>query len=131
MWRLFHIVAIGALVGSAVYAYTIKYETILYAEKVVKIKHKIAEAHDKIAMLRADWAHLARPERLQALVAANLDLQPLALTQIVRVSDIPLRAPHVDSIGKTLDALTTSSIRPPNHTPRAGKPSGGATPAAR
>ncbi len=31
-----------ALVGSAIYAYSIKYETILHAERIVKLKHEIA-----------------------------------------------------------------------------------------
>src|SRR5438309_843603 len=63
MWRLLHFAAIAALVGSAVYAYSIKYETIWYAEQIVKTNHKITAEHDQIAMLRATWAHLTRPER--------------------------------------------------------------------
>ncbi len=126
MWRLLHLVAIGALVGSAVYAYTIKYETIWYSEQIVKMKHKISAEQDAIAMLRADWAHLARPERIQALVSTYLNnMQPLALTQIVRVSDLPNRAPRVDMIGRKLDAL---GLGAPTNTPHdvkaaAGSPS--------
>jgi hypothetical protein len=125
MWRLLHVVAIAALVGSAVYAYSVKYETIFFAERILKIKHKIAGEHDQIAMLRADWAQLTRPERMQALVLAHLDTQPLSLDQIVRVTDIPDRAPKVDGIGHKLDAL---GLGAPTNTPRVGKASAGATP---
>lgn len=128
MWRLLHLVAIFALIGSAVYAYSIKYETILYAEKIVQMKHKIEAQHDRIAMLRADWAHLTRPERIGELVGTHLDTQPLALNQIVRVADIPDRAPKVDGIGRKLDAL---GLGAPTNTPHDGKNSGGTTPASR
>ncbi len=128
MWRLLHLVAIAALVGSAVYAYSIKYETIWYSEQMVKLKHKIEGENDAIAMLRADWAHLARPERIQSLVATYLRTQPLALSQIVRVTDLPDRAPRVDAIGRKLDAL---GLGAPTNTPREAKGSAGATPGSR
>ncbi len=128
MWRLLHVVAIAALVGSAVYAYSIKYETIWYAEQIVQMKRKIAQEHDDIAMLRARWAQLTRPERIQQLAAANLDVQPLALNQIVRISDVPDAAPKVDTIGRKLDALGLSA---PTNTPHDTKALAGTTPASR
>jgi hypothetical protein len=128
MWRLLHFVAIAALVGSAVYAYSIKYETIWYAEQIVKTKHKIAAEHDQIAMLRATWAHLTRPERVAALVSTNLDTQPLALSQIVRISDLPEPAPKIDTIGRKLDALGLSA---PTNTPHNAAASSRTTPLAK
>ena len=41
MVRFLNIVAVLALVGSAIYAYSIKYETIFHAERIVKLKHEI------------------------------------------------------------------------------------------
>ena len=38
MIRLLHIIAISALIASAGYAYSIKYETLYYAEQVAKLK---------------------------------------------------------------------------------------------
>ena len=67
MLRLLNVVAVAALIGSAVFAYSIKYETILYAEQILKTRHLIAAEQDGIERLRAEWAILTRPDRLAAL----------------------------------------------------------------
>lgn len=106
MLRYLNVLAIGALVGSAVYAYSIKYETILYSEQIVKIQHQINAEQDKISVLRAEWSYLMRPERLQMLADRHLDLQQLANNQIVlSAHDVPDQPPKVDSIGRKLEAL--------------------------
>ena len=114
MVRILNILAIVALIGSAIYAYTIKYETIFHAETIVKLKHQIKAKQDHIGMLRAEWAHLTRPERIQALADKFLDLQPLALNQIVKADALPDKAPRVDAIGRKLEAL---GLGEPTNTP--------------
>jgi cell division protein FtsL len=128
MIRLLNIFAIAALVGSAVYAYTIKYETIYRAEQINKLKHEIQAERDAIGVLRAEWAHLARPERIQELATKYLDLQPLSLTEIVSANAIVDKAARVDTIGRKLETL---GLGEPTNTPR-GKsaPSSTATPGA-
>jgi len=129
MWRILHLVAIAALIGSAVYAYSIKYETILFAEQIAKTKHRIEDERNAIAMLRAEWAHLTRPERIQALALRHLDTQPLQLAQIARLADLPQAGPRVDTIGRKLEDL---GIGVSTSTPRDPTPAGGAsTPVAR
>ncbi len=111
MLRYLNVLAIGALVGSAVYAYSIKYETILYSEQIVKIQHQINAENDKINMLRAEWSYLMRPERLQTLSDRHLDLQQLAHSQIIlSANDMPDQPPKVDSIGRKLEALGLSDL---------------------
>lgn len=105
MFRFLNVVAIAALIGSAIYVYSIKYETIWYAEQIARIQHRINAEKVEISLLRAEWAQLTRPERIQALGTKFLDLQALELTQIVRLEDLPDRAPRVDAIGRKLDAL--------------------------
>ena len=124
MVRFVNVVAIAALVCSAVYAYSIKYETIWYAEQIAKIQHKINAEKGEISLLRAEWAQLTRPERIQALAAKFLDLKALELTQIVPVSGLPDRVPRVDSIGRKLDLL---GIGDASSTPR-GAAAGATTP---
>ena len=104
-WRVVHLCAIASIVGSAIYAYTIKYETIWHGERLAKIRHQITKERDEVAALKADWARLARPERIQSLSSAMLDLAPLAHEQIGRVSDIPDRASQFDMIGRKLEML--------------------------
>lgn len=106
MLRFLNIVAVLALVGSAVYAYSIKYQTSYRAEQIAKTKIEIKDERDAIAVLRAEWSFMTRPERLQQLSDKYLDkLKPLEVTQIVSAQSLPDRASRVDSIGEKLDAL--------------------------
>jgi cell division protein FtsL len=105
MWRLLHFAAIGALIGSAGYVYSVKYQTIYASEQIVKVRHLINREHDSISVLRAEYAHLTRLDRLQALADKQLDMQPLALAQIVKPDSLPEAAPKIDSIGRKLESL--------------------------
>jgi cell division protein FtsL len=126
MWRFMHFVAIGALVASAVYVYSIKYKTILWSEKIVETRHEVEREQDAINVLRAEYAFLTRPERLQALADKDLGMQPLALNQIVKASDLPEAQPKVDSIGRKIESLGLLGL---SSTPSAGVT--GATPSTR
>lgn len=129
MFRTLNVLAVLALLGSAIYAYTVKYGTILYAEQITKIKNSNQRERDAIAVLRAEWAHLTRPPRIQALSDQHLDLKPLTVDQIVQVTDLPDRAPKVDSIGRKLELLGLSE---PTNTPSdRSTPTGATTPVAR
>jgi hypothetical protein len=108
-------VAISALIASAGYAYSIKYETLYYAEQVAKLNGQVQREHDAIAVLRAEWQHLNRPDRLQTVVEQRLDLQPLNIKQLARLSDLPNRPPREDGIGRKLEAL---GLLGPTATPR-------------
>ena len=126
MWRVLHVGAIGALIASAAYVYSVKYQTIYASEQIVKTRHLIAKERDATNLLRAEYAHLIRPERLQQLADEQLDMQPLALNRIVAADDLPERPPKVDSIGRKLESL---GLLGQSATPSAGVT--GATPPAR
>ena len=103
MWRILHAFAIAALIGSAAYVYGVKYRTIYASEQLVKTRHLINKEKDAINLLRAEYAHLARPDRVQTLADSKLGLQPLALSQIATVNELPDAQPKTDSIGRTLE----------------------------
>ena len=124
MIKVLHFLAISALVGSAGYAYSIKYETLYHAEQVVKLKGKVQRERDAIAVLRAEWAHLNRPDRLQAAVESHLDLKPMSVQQLARLADLPNRPPREDGIGRKLEAL---GLLEPTSTPK-DKGAGALTP---
>ena len=105
MWRFMHGAAIAALIGSASYVYGVKYRTIYASEQLVKTRHLIDKEKDAINLLRAEYAHLARPDRVQALADSKLGLEPLALSQIATVDELPEARPKVNSIGRTLKSL--------------------------
>lgn len=130
MIKVFHVAAIGALIISAMYAYTIKYETLYHGEALAKLTQQVQREREGIAVLKAEWQHLNRPDRLQVLAERHLQLQPLQGTQLVRFSDIPERRPKVDDIGRKLEALglgggddmPTASIGRPAAGPQASAP---------
>lgn len=128
MIKLLHVIAIGALVSSAVYAYSIKYETTLEAEQLQKTRAKAQRERDAIAVLKAEYQYLNRPDRLQMLADRHLDLQPFSVTQVVRLSDVPKRGPKVDAIGRKLEDL---GLGLPTETPTDRKAGGATTTGAR
>ncbi len=113
--RYLNIIAVAALIGSAAYAYSIKYETILYSAKIQKLKNANQKMRDQNGILEAEWAHLTRPARVQELADRHLKLQQLDLKQIVSFKAIPERPPKTNSIGRQLKLL---GLAEPTSTPR-------------
>ena len=105
MWRFMHAAAIAALIASAAYVYGVKYRTIYASEQLVKMRHQIAKEKDAINLLKAEYAHLARPDRLQAIASDKLGMQSLSLSQIATADELPEAPPKEDSIGRTLESL--------------------------
>ncbi|CAM5765554.1 cell division protein FtsL [Bosea minatitlanensis] len=120
MIKFLHVIAIGALVSSAVYAYTIKYETTLATEHLQKLRSKTQRERDAIQVLKAEWQFLNRPDRIQTLADRHLDLQAFQATQVVKPSEIPNRGPKVDAIGRKLEDL---GLGLPTETPRSARTS--------
>ncbi|PPD15385.1 MAG: hypothetical protein CTY25_06460 [Methylobacterium sp.] len=106
MMRTLNILAIATLIGSATAAYSVKYETILVAEKLKKREAELRREKDAIAVLEAEWQILNRPTRLQALAPPEPGMQQLSARQIVRPGDVPQRGPDADP----LDSMLTGSI---------------------
>ncbi len=113
--RFIHVAAIGGLISSALYAYSIKYETTWQAEQLIKLKHRIQREKDAIAILRAEWQLLNRPERIQELAKRFPDLAPLQPHQIGSIGELPMRGDRTDALDKKLDLL---GLAPPSATPR-------------
>ena len=120
MIRFIHMVAIGSLIASAGYAYSIKYDTLYHAEQVAKLKAKVQKERESIAVLKAEWHLLNRPDRLQAAADRHLDLQPINVQQLARLSDLPSRPQRSDEIARKLEAL---GLLQPTATPKDIRPS--------
>lgn len=108
MPRIFHALAIALLIGSAVYVYKIKYDTMGLRSELARLDRQIAQERDLIAMLKAEWQKLNSPERIQSLADTYSDLVPLTVAQIVRWQDVPDRQAPFDMIGDKLGALGLS-----------------------
>ena len=93
--RLLHLLVIGALVFAAAYVYRIKMDSTVRTERVLKLHAEIREERDKIAVLRAEWAKLDSPLRLQGLVERHLPLKPLNANQYNDLKNLPERPPSL------------------------------------
>lgn len=89
--RLVNILVICALVLAASAVYKIKFDSTLQAEKVAKMHSQLRQERNAIAVLRAEWARLQAPKRIQALAARHLALQPVKSTQFSNLDDLPPR----------------------------------------
>ena len=95
MLRLLNLVVIAALVVAAAYVYKIKFDSTVQAERVAKVRREIQHEHDVIAALRAQWAKLDNPYRIEVLARRHLTLKPIAATQFEDVGRLPERPPQL------------------------------------
>jgi cell division protein FtsL len=124
MMRFLNICVIAALVLAAADVYNIKFESTRQAQRVAKLRLEIRREHDMIAALRAEWAKLDSPARIQALARRHLALQPVDVRQFDRFDHLPERPPELvpldepDPIGAVIanpdliDRTPTASLPP-------------------
>ncbi len=129
MLRLLNLLAILGLLSTAAWAYSIKYDTIYYAEQVKKLEKRLDRERDAITTLRAEWQHINKPTRLQLLADRHLQLQALQATQIVKATDLPAKPQEQDVLGSKLDQLLTGTVptkpAPPKPNPKPAQKPGG------
>ncbi len=114
--RLIHLFVICALVFAAAYVYRIKMESTVRTERVLRLRADIREERNHIAALRAEWATLSSPKRLQGLAERHLDLRPVEATQFGQLKNLPPRPPSFirpndpDPIGKMIETVEQDNI---------------------
>jgi cell division protein FtsL len=107
--RLLNLCVVALLVVAAAYVYEIKFESTLRAERIAKMRGDLQRERDAIAALRAEWATLDNPARIQGLARRHLTLQPAEATQYDPFDRLPERPPVVvqpeaaDSIAKMIE----------------------------
>ena len=113
--RIIHLLVIGALIFAAAYVYRIKMESTSRTERVLRLNAEIREQRDAIATLRAEWAKLDAPLRLQGLADRHLPLKPLNATQYDSLKNLPERPPSLvrpgdpDPIGAMIGTIEAAA----------------------
>jgi cell division protein FtsL len=116
IWRLLHLVVLGALVLAAADVYKIKYESTLQAERVAKLRAEVRREQDAIAGLRAEWSRLDRPDRLQELAQRHLTLKPVDARQFDMLDRLPERPVDLvppgtaDPIGAVIETFADPDV---------------------
>lgn len=92
------VLALVAVIALGYWAY---HQTILTQQserRVDQLQRAIGAERERLAILRAEWAYLNRPDRLRDLADINFDrlgLLPLAPEQFGRAAQIPYPPPPV------------------------------------
>lgn len=117
MRGLLYLGAAIAVIGLAVWAYHENYRTQQAIAEAEQVSREIARIHEELAILRAEWAYLNRPDRLRALAALNFDalgLLPMRPEQFGRIDQVTFPPPP--------------ALGPPGAGPGAGPGSGPGAP---
>jgi cell division protein FtsL len=85
--RLLSLIAFGFLAGLIVLIYNMKFETRQLEERAALIERAIAEEKDNVALMRAEWSHVSRPERIESLARDILKLDAAKPGQLLAQRD--------------------------------------------
>ena len=118
--RIIHLLVVCLLVIGASYVYRIKMESTSRTERVQRLHAEVRAQRDAIAALRAEWARLDSPKRLQGFAERHTKLRPIEARQYDQLKNLPERSPTLinpnepDPIGAMIDTtdrdLMTGSI---------------------
>lgn len=98
MRAVLYVVSALAVMGLAFWAYQENYKTQQAIRDVRGLHAQIGAAHERLGMLRAEWAYLNRPDRLADLAELNFDrlgLLPIMPDAFGKVSDIIYPLPDI------------------------------------
>ncbi len=101
MRAVLYLSATVLVVLCAVWAYRVNYTTQDAQNRVADLRAAIARERELLAVLRAEWAYLNRPDRLAVLVERNaeaLGLAPLTPEQFADPAMIAFPPPPEDLI---------------------------------
>ncbi len=123
--RLLNFCVLVLLVVAAAYVYQIKFESTLRAERVAQMRADVRRERDAIAALRAEWATLENPARIQGLVRRHLPLRPADATQYDTLDQLPERAPVF--VPPPAEEATATMLENPDYEPPTGSIGGDVT----
>ena len=91
MKSVLYIMSAMAVMGLAFWAYSENFKTQQALKEVDKLQREIGLRREALTVLRAEWAYLNRPDRLNELVNMNFErlaLLPLTPEQFGRVDQL-------------------------------------------
>ena len=113
MIRIVNIVALAITVMFAFGLYKLKYNTSISEDQLVQLQRDIAQEQRALRVLKAEWSYLNRPERIQALAAKHLELEPLDPGQILEIKDIPFSPVDLDNERISQESMPARAVGGP------------------
>ena len=108
MRSLLYVGALALVALSGAWAYRVNYATLDALARVEALQSEITAEREAIAVLRAEWAWLNRPERLARLAAAfgdELGLRPMRPTDFGTVAAVAYQPPPPHGPGGRAEAV--------------------------
>jgi len=91
MRKFFYVLSAFAVMGLAFWAYHESYKTQKSLKTAAELQRQIGKQGEALAILRAEWAYLNRPNRLRELAEMNFDrlgLLPLTSDRFGRIDQV-------------------------------------------
>ena len=98
MRPVLYVLTFLSVMALAFWAYRENYATQQALRHMGQLQNEIASLRDGLALQRADWAYLNRPDRLRELATLNFDrlgLLPLEPTQFGTAAQVSYPAPTI------------------------------------
>jgi len=95
MRSFLYVITALAIIGLAFWSYQENYKTRASLKIVSQLQVEIGQTREKLAVLRAEWAYLNRPERLRQLAEINYDrlgLMALSPEQFGKIDQVAFPA---------------------------------------
>lgn len=102
----FFMILLAGLIGVGIFQ--LKYNVVSLEEDLWKVQRQILSEQEATHVLKAEWAYLNEPARLQKLSQEHLKLRPIASNQLVSVdvlSDMSMF--DVASLNESLEKETS------------------------
>ena len=110
MRTVLYILTTLAVVALAFWAYRENYATQAALAETDQLRSEIRAAHARLAVLKAEWAYLNRPDRLKELADLNFDrlgLLPLRPEQFGHVDEVAYPLPDLPPILNAIEVSGT------------------------
>ncbi len=113
MFRTLDVVLIAVMTAAATVTYSLKHQAENKQEEVRKLDAEIKLEEDTIDLLKADWALLTQPNRLNRLVttfAGDLKLVPTESTQLAQPNELPMPMAELPALEPAKDAKADDKV---------------------
>lgn len=129
MIKPFTCICLALAAGSGLYLYQVKQRAFALDAQLRTTFHDIDVAREKTRMLRADWALMNDPERLQSLANQYLALKPMGPSQLLTLDQLAVALPAPVAPSATPPVVPPDATAPAVADPTHGAPMALATPA--
>ena len=86
--RVVNFTLFGVMIGLLMLIYQQKHETRQLEARAAALSRDISDQTRALAVLRAEWTYLTRPERLEKIAQERMGLEPVSADQIKSFAEI-------------------------------------------